>query len=596
MLHDPPRSVLISAFLYDGYITGDKDEAFQLYNFGPDAIDLEGWRLTNGSRSVTFPPGIRLQAHATLWCGWSAAAFTRSFGEAPGCEYGEDSAPAIPNLLGSAPQFGNSGGRIVLSDPRGRLVDALPYKNGDTSAPGWHGSAVAPYRPSNSFAESGQVLYRKLDALTGLPAGDSDSREDWAQEPEDVWGGRKVRYPGWVLDRFAFPLVSEERARLQVIVAPDHSYAAFAALLSSATTSIRFEGYTFESAEMAELLANRARDGITVTLLLEGSPAGGVTDQQRWCMEQIETGGGRVYALRAEESGIRERYLYQHAKFWLLDERTVLVGSENPSPEAFPADDKADGTLGRRGVYLLTDARAVVDRLTEIMNDDLDLAHADIWRWDAGDTRMGRPPDGYEPVRTGGGTRHAVGFPAPLDTDDTKRFEVVQAPEGALYEDYGLIRLLREAGAGATVLVEQLYEHTFWGAGDSNVVADPNPRLEEYLAAARRGAKVRILLDSLFDAQDLDDPRSNLRTVEYLESVARREGLDLQARRGNPTGLGLHNKMVLVQINGQGWVMAGSLNGGEVSAKLNREVALLAASSEAYAYLSELFWSDWGQR
>jgi len=52
-------------------------------------------------------------------------------------------------------------------------------------------------------------------------------------------------------------------------------------------------------------------------------------------------------------------------------------------------------------------------------------------------------------------------------------------------------------------------------------------------------------------------------------------------------------QLVLAQIGRQGWVIAGSLNGGEVSAKLNREVALLVGSDEAYAYLAGVFWYDW---
>ena len=119
-----------------------------------------------------------------------------------------------------------------------------------------------------------------------------------------------------------------------------------------------------------------------------------------------------------------------------------------------------------------------------------------------------------------------------------------------------------------------------------------HPRLQAYIAAARRGARVRVLLDSYFDNQDLDSPRSNLRTVEYLTAVARTEGLDLEARRGNPTGQGIHNKMVLAQIGGRGWTVVGSHNGGEVSAKLNREVALLVGSSEAFIYLADVFWYD----
>ena len=44
---------------------------------------------------------------------------------------------------------------------------------------------------------------------------------------------------------------------------------------------------------------------------------------------------------------------------------------------------------------------------------------------------------------------------------------------------------------------------------------------------------------------------------------------------------------------GKGWVVVGSLNGGEVSAKLDREMALKVASDEAYSYLADVFWYDW---
>ena len=51
--------------------------------------------------------------------------------------------------------------------------------------------------------------------------------------------------------------------------------------------------------------------------------------------------------------------------------------------------------------------------------------------------------------------------------------------------------------------------------------------------------------------------------------------------------------MVLARIGGRGWAVVGSLNGGEVSAKLNREMALLVGSDEAYDYLADVFWYDW---
>ena len=44
------------------------------------------------------------------------------------------------------------------------------------------------------------------------------------------------------------------------------------------------------------------------------------------------------------------------------------------------------------------------------------------------------------------------------------------------------------------------------------------------------------------------------------------------------------------------WTIVGTLNGGEVSAKPNREMALLVGSDEVYAYLADVLGYDWDVR
>jgi phosphatidylserine/phosphatidylglycerophosphate/cardiolipin synthase-like enzyme len=136
-----------------------------------------------------------------------------------------------------------------------------------------------------------------------------------------------------------------------------------------------------------------------------------------------------------------------------------------------------------------------------------------------------------------------------------------------------------------------LYEHKYWGDGTSNVIADSNPRLEMLIDAARRGAKVRLLLDSFFD--DSEALRSNQATVEYLATIAAAEGIDIMGAVGNPTGGGIHMKLVLVQVGGETWTALGSLNGGEISYKINREVVLMIDEPVVYARLLEVFLRDW---
>ncbi|MCB0095741.1 MAG: hypothetical protein KDE46_08485, partial [Caldilineaceae bacterium] len=71
------------------------------------------------------------------------------------------------------------------------------------------------------------------------------------------------------------------------------------------------------------------------------------------------------------------------------------------------------------------------------------------------------------------------------------------------------------------------------------------------------------------------------------------EGLDLAARLGNPTRGGIHAKVILLRVAGQSWSAVGSLNGGEISHKMNREVVLLTEQSHVYARLFEVFVHDW---
>ncbi|MGC8782632.1 MAG: phospholipase D-like domain-containing protein, partial [Anaerolineae bacterium] len=391
-----PPPLLISALYYDTFRANEPDEAFQIYNPLPWPVNLAGWRVSDGRRTVTFGGELSLAAGARLWCARQAVSFALSFGFKPGCEYGGDTDPAVPDLTGTPLQFANTGGRVTLSHPQNIYSDALVYEAGDPTAPGWQGPAVYPYRPSSSFTAAGQILYRKLDQATGRPVADTNTRADWAQDPADPIEGRRVQYPGWSLERFFRPQVAVEEADLAVIVAPDHSYTALRALLEAARDSILFEGYTFDSAPLGELLAARARGGVQVTLTLEGNPAGGVTDQQRWIVQQIADAGGRVYYLRADQAaGAHKRYAYQHGKFWVLDGRLALIGSENPGPEAFPDDDKQDGTRGRRGIYLATDAPSVVAGLLDYMAADVAAGrYEDVWPWDAADPTLGAPPPG----------------------------------------------------------------------------------------------------------------------------------------------------------------------------------------------------------
>ena len=575
----PAPTILIDSVLYDGYALDDADEAVRLVNAGATTVDLSGWRLGDGASEATLPGGAALAPGAALWLARDAATFRFQFGHDADLQ------------LSPWPGYSNSGDEVVLRDAAGATVDALVYAAGDTARDGWFGPALAPYRVVSVFAAEGQLLFRRRDEATGLPIADSDTAADWAQMTADPIAGRKVRYPGWSADRFAAPAVITATATLTVAVAPDNAYAAVVGLIDGAKSSIRLASLTLENVGVGQALARAARRGVAVTALLEGAPPGGLGDQARYVCELIEAASGSCWFMAGDEArGVHSRYRYLHAKYLVIDDRLAAVSSENFSPDSLPDDDKRDGTWGRRGVVLITDARAVAAHLAAVFADDLDAAHADLRRWTAADPVYGAPPPGFVPITSSGGVTYTVRFPQPVAFFGTYRFEIGQSPENSLRAGDGLVGLFGRAGQGDTLLLEQLNERPHWGATNSNAAADPNPRLEAAVDAARRGADVSLLLDSFFD--DAGSAVGNAATCAYVTQLAGREGLRLRCQTGNPTGLGIHNKMALAQIDGRGFVHVGSLNGTEVSHKANRELTLSVQSDAAYAYLARLFAGD----
>jgi cardiolipin synthase A/B len=81
------------------------------------------------------------------------------------------------------------------------------------------------------------------------------------------------------------------------------------------------------------------------------------------------------------------------------------------------------------------------------------------------------------------------------------------------------------------------------------VTATPAPAPPAAGLTHRRGASVRLLLDSFFD--DEDGLRSNRATVDYLHRLAQAQGLDIEARLGNATGGGILAKLYLVRFGGE---------------------------------------------
>ncbi|MCC7161825.1 MAG: lamin tail domain-containing protein [Anaerolineae bacterium] len=579
------HDVLITAVYFDPSVTGEASEAVELRNVGAAQVDIGGWGVGDGEGTVRFPTDAVIEPKEAIWVARSAAAFLGEFGHLPAYEYGGDSMAEVVDMTGSVPTFTNTGDQVFLFDADNAVVDAMVYGDATLGGADWTGGAVQRFDFGSSALE-GQILYRKLRELDGMPVKDTNALQDWAQDPLDTVRGKKVRYPGWDLEQFFQTVKSSRWAEVKYCVAPDHLYECMRDEINGAMTSIEMEMYSLDSAPLIDALLTRLDAGVSARILLDASA---MDAQGKWGCQQIEQHGGECWLMESKpQAKVRKRYFSQHAKWLVIDGTRALVGSENMSADAMPADDKGDGTKGSRGGFLVTSNAQVAHAAREILRRDLDPEHhADVRRW--GTSTDDFPPFGFVPDYKDGGDVYAPIATAPFASAGKLPMQVVQCPENCLRVSDGLLGLVKGVGQGDTLSIEMLYEYLYWGEGKSNAERDPNPRLEAYIAAAKRGARVRILLDSFYD--DFSDPRSNYETCVYVNRLSRE--YDIECRLANPTGLGIHIKLALVEKGGSGFVHLGSINGSETSNKLNRELAVQVESSDAHAYWKGIFEADW---
>ena len=593
----PPARLVIAAAHIDSAISGEGDEAILLWNIGNASQALAGWQIATLTRQSTFPltSTLTLAPGERLWCAAVAVTFTHSFGEAPACEWASDSAPTILDLAGKL-SLTNGGGHLYLRNAQGETVDTFIYGTSTQPATGWTGAAAQLYTRGDVVTE-GQIWQRKRDPITGWPL-DSNRASDWAGDVADLRWGRQARLPGWLgwtPSELARPQDGVATANVTIAVGPEGLYQPLSTLLASATTTLDLSLYTLEHRDLAQIIADAVRRRVRVRLLLEGSPPGGISDLQKWCVATIAGAGGEVRYLATAPgapTGYRPRYRFFHAKYGVIDGQRIFNGTENFTYDAMPV--ATSGLVGgRRGFYLFTDATPVVKALQRLFTHDwAPERFRDLHPFDPNHAKYGGPPADFIWPPTPVYTVTASPFREAVTVKVTAQFTVVSTPENATRPDAGLHALLAQAGAGDEILVTQLSEPKNWGDSLSNPVADPNPRLQAMLDAARRGARVRILLDRFFDEPEAI--RSNRATVDYVRALAKAEGLDIDARTGNPTQGGIHAKVVLVRLGNHYWSAVGSLNGGEISHKLNREVVIMTDAAAVYTRLAEVFAWDWG--
>lgn len=579
--------ILILAFEADTYVTDEPDETVVLLNPGAADVSLAGWGLqdadartcTSAEGQLVFPAGSVLRAGAAWVITGNATAYERDHAGPADWEWLVDSDPAVPQLERDCGRFrlGNDVDEVVLVDAAGARVDAVVYGGVERTVAGWSGLPLSD--PNEG------LVHERDRPESGGPRPDTDTAADW-----DDLRVTMIGQSHWNLETF------DDLGAVTACSSPDSSFETVAGFVRGARTSLDIEVYEWTNPHLADAFLDALDAGVAVRALLEGGPAGildAERDQENWVLSQLVDRGADVrFMVTNATQTIHDRYDFVHTKMAIRDGRDVLVMSGNWKPTGLPTDD----TFGNREWCLVVESVDLAADLADVFEDDRNAAeYRDVLTFgDGDDARYHPPPDDFQPDLAIPAGPYPPLFPAQTFDGTNARVTPILSPDTSLLQEPEASLIHRIRNAEREVLVEQMTLHRHWGptaCGDPCLDSDPSPLLDAVVAAARAGARVRVLLGHEFI--DDEDLRNNRLTRDHLDGLAASEGLDLDAKIIDAEIaeiLKVHNKGVLIDDT---YTYVGSLNWGRNSAQENREVGLLLEHPDVAAFLEEIFWYDW---
>ncbi len=562
--------------------------------------EIDGLRFPQGT---VLPPGGELWVAATSW------GFIKVWGHPPAFEAAPTS-PTVPDLEGPGQflKLPGSRGSLALVDDGGNVVDFVAYENtkeevfgpDDFNGAPWKGG---PIRLANTsfYGWTGQVLARDRDEAGAL-LDDTDSAADWdsgfSVKQLGVEPTHRVERAGQT--RFVSRRL-HEKARVLATSAPDNNHAALLEAFAGAKKSLHVRIYEMTNPKIVEALVKAKARGVDVVVYLEGSPVGGIADQERWLLDRANKAGIRIFFIGGvPKNPVKPRYRFDHSKYVIIDDKKVIIGTENYGRSGVPVVN----SFGNRGWMVHIESPDFVRQLRAVWDADLVLdAKGDAVMGDLVDINASATDSYGMPFRDPAFEpderipRGRYDQPEkPVLVDDVVDLELVLSPDTSLNENSAILGLIGRAQK--TLYIEQNSIRRRWGkkTDDKDTFGDvPNLALQAVIATARRGVQTRVLLDSTWYNVQGDEDRDNDDTALFLNELALTEGLDLVAKVINLETTALekiHAKGVIVDDKE---VFVGSINWTENSFKGNREVGVVVGHPQIAGYYARLFRRDWAR-
>lgn len=391
-----------------------------------------------------------------------------------------------------------------------------------------------------------------------------------------------------------FSLISLATARaadgdVSFSVSPESAYTLLDETIREARESIDLNVYMLTNRSINTALAEKAASGVKVTILLEGEVFGGemllpvknALDDLQKAFHEKGKGNGKFLVMTGNGDSTRRRFVFNHAKYMLVDGKRVFVSSENITGSAFGNGNYSGGT---RGWQIVLENQALARQLGKIFQSDSSMEYGDVVPYEQARFKIKDPGNTPLPPRT----------PREVDLFPVLRGKMSAASLCLSPKSLEcVLKFIRSAKQ--ELLVQHLSLPLYWidrKSGEKN----PNPIVQELVAVAKRGVKVRVLLnDDLSFGEKAGKPNeeANDLTVKWLLAEASKARLPLRAATFN------HKAQQVNYVHNKGMVADGkrvfvsSINGTENSVLNNREVAVSVDSVEAAKYFGDVYAQDW---
>ena len=529
------------------------NEYITIYNPTSETLNISRWYLTNQpmknrylQTKIIFPNNTKIPPLNKIIVTQNASAYEWETSKKPDFEYKSDSDVKIPQMNSfKTLTLSNNGGAIALKDSYNHTIDITLYGEINKNITGWNGSTI----PNSG---SGIILKRnKKDSLFI----DTNSSKDWILSRRYQIGQSDFPYQKLFVN-----------GEIKTFVSPDCSYKTIINELRNANSSIYFNIYEFTNPFLGNGLINALKRNVSVFIFLEGSPIGGIDDREQHILNKIHSYGGHIrFIVNDKNNKVYARYPFDHGKYLIIDNETVIVESCNWVKTGVPIDP----SFGNREWGIVVKNKEIAEYFISVFKDDYNPSRCDSYSFI--EMNFSIQPD-YYPDDTIYKGEYKPEFES-LNISGNFSAIPVFSPDNSEIAICDMID-----SAKNSIYIQQLYIYRDW----KNKIS---PFVERLVNKSQNGVDVRVIMNFNPCYKPSNDKCNE--TKAYLEE----NGAKVKFVFTNWSYFtNVHNKGMIIDNRS---VLISSINWNENSVRRNREAGIIITHKSIAEFYADVFLYDW---